>query len=54
MILWIDAQLSPTLARWLSDTFGVTAHVIRDLGLRNTKDPPILSHRTGGRCSDHE
>ena len=28
MILWIDAQLSPALARWLSDTFGVTAHAV--------------------------
>ena len=35
MILWIDAQLSPALARWLSDTFGVTAHAVRDLGLRD-------------------
>ena len=31
MMLWIDAQLSPALARWLSDTFGVTAHAVRDL-----------------------
>ena len=42
MILWIDAQLSPTLARWLSDTFGVTAHAVRDLGLRAAKDLPIF------------
>jgi len=33
MMLWIDAQLSPALARWLSDTFGVTAYAVRDLGL---------------------
>ena len=42
MILWIDAQLSPTLARWLSDTFGVTAHAVRDVGLRAAKDLPIF------------
>jgi len=42
MILWIDAQLSPALARWLSDTFGVTAHAVRDLGLRDAKDLPIF------------
>ena len=42
MILWIDAQLSPALARWLSDTFGVTAHAMRDLGLRDAKDLPIF------------
>ena len=42
MILWIDAQLSPALARWLSDTFGVTVHAVRDLGLRAAKDLPIF------------
>ena len=42
MILWIDAQLSPALARWLSDTFDVTAHAVRDLGLREAKDLPIF------------
>jgi predicted nuclease of predicted toxin-antitoxin system len=42
MILWIDAQLSPALAHWLSDTFGVTAHAVRDLGLRDAKDLTIF------------
>ena len=38
----MEAHLSPALARWLSDTCGVTAHAVRDLGLRNAKDLPIL------------
>jgi len=42
VILWIDAQLSPALARWMSETFGVTAHAMRDLGLRDAKDLPIF------------
>jgi predicted nuclease of predicted toxin-antitoxin system len=42
VILWIDAHLSPALARWLSDTFGVTAHAVRDLRLRAAKDLPIF------------
>lgn len=42
MIFWIDAQLSPALARWLCDTFGVTAHAMRDVGLRDAKDLPIF------------
>ena len=42
MILWIDAQLSPALAPWLSETFGVTAHAVRDLGLRDAKDLAIF------------
>ncbi|MBI4516747.1 MAG: DUF5615 family PIN-like protein [Deltaproteobacteria bacterium] len=42
MIIWIDAQLSPSLARWINDSFGVEAHAVRDLGLRNAKDPEIF------------
>ena len=29
MIIWIDAQLSPDLARWISQRFGVEAKAIR-------------------------
>jgi hypothetical protein len=32
MIVWFDAQLSPQLASWLVQRFGVTAHAVRDLG----------------------
>ena len=32
----------PRWHRWLSDTFGVTAHAVRDLGLRDAKDLPIF------------
>jgi len=42
VIIWVDAQLSPALARWISETFGVQAHAVRDLGLRNAKDPEIF------------
>ena len=42
MILWLDAQLSPTLAPWLSSTFHVSAVAVRDLGLRDADDPAIL------------
>jgi predicted nuclease of predicted toxin-antitoxin system len=34
--------LSPALAPWLNDTFGVTAHAVRDLGLQDAKDLPIF------------
>lgn len=37
MIIWIDAQLSPALARWIAETFGLPAYAIRDLGLRDAK-----------------
>ena len=42
MIVWIDAQLSPYLARWLSSEFGVEARPVRDLGLRDAKDREIF------------
>ncbi len=42
MILWIDAQLSPALVRWISETFGVVVHAVRDLGLREAKDVVIF------------
>ena len=42
MILWADAQLSPALALWISDIFGIAAHAVRDLGLREAKDLAIF------------
>ena len=42
MIIWVDAQLSPALARWISETFSVQAQAVRDLGLRDAKDPEIF------------
>lgn len=42
MIVWVDAQLSPGLARWIAATFGIEAHAIRDLGLRTAKDAEIF------------
>ena len=41
MKLWIDAQLSPRLAWWLTETFSVEALAVRDLGLREAKDLEI-------------
>jgi predicted nuclease of predicted toxin-antitoxin system len=39
---WIDAHLSPAIASWISNTFGVTALALRDLGLRDAEDPEIF------------
>jgi predicted nuclease of predicted toxin-antitoxin system len=41
--IWIDAQLPPTLAGWLTDTFAVEAFALRDLGLRDAKDIEIFA-----------
>jgi predicted nuclease of predicted toxin-antitoxin system len=42
MIIWIDAQLPPTLAGWIVETFDVTAVSLRELGLRDAKDIEIF------------
>lgn len=42
MSIWIDAQLSPELARWITETFGLQAHAVRDLGLRDAQDSEIF------------
>lgn len=42
MIFWVDAQLSPGLAPWLSEIFGVEAKSLRFLELQCAEDPEIL------------
>ena len=43
MTVWLDAQLSPRLARWLAETFNLTALSVRDAGLRDAEDAEIFS-----------
>lgn len=42
MIVWLDAQLSPRLARWIEETFGAECLHVRDLSLRDAEDPDIF------------
>jgi len=42
VIFWIDAQLPPQLASWLSQTFKVEAYALRDLQLRDAEDEQIF------------
>jgi len=43
MTLWLDAQLPPALARWISEQpWGVDAAAVRELGLRDASDPEIF------------
>jgi predicted nuclease of predicted toxin-antitoxin system len=42
MTLWLDAHLSPRIARWISDTFGFAATAARDLNLRESEDDQIF------------
>ena len=43
MILWIDAQLSPSLAPWIEETLGVSARPVRDLGFLQAADEQIFT-----------
>lgn len=43
MTLWIDAHLSPAIATWITDTLGVEAIALRDLGLREAEDSEIFA-----------
>jgi predicted nuclease of predicted toxin-antitoxin system len=42
MTIWVDAQMSPAIAAWVSSNFDVSAVAIRDLGLRDAKDKEIF------------
>ena len=42
MTIWIDAQLSPALALWIVQTFGISAVALRDIGLRDGTDRQIF------------
>jgi len=41
-MIWIDAQMSPAIAAWISDNFAVAAVALRDLGLRDAIDRDIF------------
>jgi predicted nuclease of predicted toxin-antitoxin system len=42
MIFWIDAQLPPAFAPWLTEEFAVIAHSMKWLGLRDAEDEIIF------------
>lgn len=40
--IWIDAQLPPSLARWLAEAHGVDAHHVVDIGFVDADDSVIF------------
>lgn len=42
MKFWVDAQLPPLLAAWLSEQFHIEAIAVRTLGLRDATDVAIF------------
>lgn len=47
MIIWIDAQLSPGLAQWMTERFGVQAYSAKHLGYRDAADGAIFEAARG-------
>jgi len=43
MTIWVDAHLSPRIARWISANFPVTTHPLREIGLRDAEDDDIFA-----------
>jgi predicted nuclease of predicted toxin-antitoxin system len=42
VILWIDAQLSPALAPWITAELGIEAYSVKYVGLRDAADTEIF------------
>ncbi|MGH9782607.1 MAG: DUF5615 family PIN-like protein [Terriglobia bacterium] len=42
MKLWLDAQLSPEMAEWITKEFEYEAVAVRDVGLRDASDVKIF------------
>lgn len=42
MTIWLDAQLSPAIAAWITMQYCVPAIALRDLGLRDATDREIF------------
>jgi predicted nuclease of predicted toxin-antitoxin system len=45
--IWVDAQLSPGIARWIRESLGLDAVAVRDLGLRDAEDAVIFEAARG-------
>ena len=42
-MIWVDAHISPAVAKWIAAEFGHPAQSVRDLGLRNAKDKAVFA-----------
>ena len=42
MTIWVDAQLSPSVAEWINQRFPYTAIAVRDVGHRDSEDIDIF------------
>jgi predicted nuclease of predicted toxin-antitoxin system len=50
MTIWVDAQLSPALATWIREHAKVEAVALKELGLRDARDPEIFKQAREARA----
>jgi predicted nuclease of predicted toxin-antitoxin system len=43
MKVWVDAQLSPSIAVWIRNNYPFDSHALRELGLRDAEDETIFT-----------
>ena len=43
MTIWVDAQLSPAIAAWITAEIGIEARALRNIGLRDAEDLDIYN-----------
>lgn len=41
-MIWIDAQISPAIAAWITATLSIPCSAVRDIGLRDASDRRIF------------
>ena len=49
--VWIDAQLPPSLARWLAQAYGVDAYHVFDIGFVGADDAVIFEAARSGKAA---
>jgi predicted nuclease of predicted toxin-antitoxin system len=43
MTIWVDAQLPPAIASWITENYEISALPVRDVGLRDATDEEIFA-----------
>jgi predicted nuclease of predicted toxin-antitoxin system len=43
MTIWVDAHLSPRIARWIAANFPLAAIPLREIGLRDAEDDDVFA-----------
>ncbi len=50
MEIWLDAQLPPSLAGWISEELNLNCRAVRDLGLRDAADFEIFQQARAAKA----